>query len=200
MPGVPIRRHRAPAVPDTDTDSDGGQPQFYVVDVNDTTGVNLKDLGINGSAATAYLDGDGHACAQDSVGAYYHDASGSMTNDTVTDIEHADRPLRLPGRSRCVRDHRLGSAVGSALTMNSDNVNNYDKNGITCDDPGTVCTINNTTVTGNRLHAGHRPERDPDLGRRRHSAFGRRSRETPMTVQYCAATGDAHRQPGHLGR
>jgi hypothetical protein len=32
--------------------------------------------------------------------------------------------------------------------MSSDDVNNYDKNGITCDDPGTVCNVKNTTVTG----------------------------------------------------
>ena len=133
----------------TDSDSDGGQPILYVVDVNGTTGVNLKDLGVNGSAATTYLNTDGFACAQDPVGVYYHDASGSMTHDTVTDIE---MPVGLfgcqGGLGVYVTTDITSEASGSVLTMNSDNVNNYDKNGITCDDPDTVCTIKNTTVTG----------------------------------------------------
>jgi hypothetical protein len=132
----------------TDTDSDGGQPILYAVDVVDTTGVNLKDLGINGSAASTYLDGDSRGCAQDPVGVYYHDASGSMTNDTVTDIEMPVDLFGCQGGLGVYVTTDIGSAVGSALTMNSDNVNNYDKNGITCDDPTTVCTIKNTTVTG----------------------------------------------------
>ncbi|MGO9559306.1 MAG: right-handed parallel beta-helix repeat-containing protein, partial [Acidimicrobiales bacterium] len=34
------------------------------------------------------------------------------------------------------------------VTMSSDKVTAFDKNGITCDDPGTTCSISNTTVTG----------------------------------------------------
>ena len=47
------------AVPDSDSDTDSTAPQFYVVDATHTTGANLKDLTINGSAATPTLDSDG---------------------------------------------------------------------------------------------------------------------------------------------
>ena len=136
-------------LPATDSDSDGTtQPIHYIVDANDTTGVNLKDLGINGSAASTYLDNDTFGCAQDPVGAYFHDASGSMTNDTVTDIEMPADLFGCQGGLGVYVTTDITSMSGSVLTMNSDNVNNYDKNGITCDDPGTVCTIKDTTVTG----------------------------------------------------
>ena len=133
-------------VPNSDTDTDSNQPQFFVIDVSNTTGVNLKDVGINGSAATASLESGG--CAQDFVGAYYHDASGSMTNDTVTGIELPVDLFGCQGGLGVYAATDSSSSTHSALSMSSDNVNNYDKNGITCDDPGTACTIKSTTVTG----------------------------------------------------
>ena len=132
----------------SDADTDSTQPQFYIVDVTGTSGVNLKDLGINGTAATPSLDTNGHGCAQDYVGAYYHDASGSMTNDAVTGIEMPVDLFGCQGGLGVYAATDSGSSSPSVLTMNSDNVNTYDKNGITCDDPGTVCNVANTTVTG----------------------------------------------------
>ena len=119
-----------------------------MVDASQTTGVNLEDLTIDGSAATASLDADGDGCAQDYVGAYYHDASGSMTNDNVTGINLPSDLFGCQGGQGVYVTTDSGQAHGSKLTMNLDQVNNYDKNGITCDDPGTVCTITDTTVTG----------------------------------------------------
>jgi hypothetical protein len=71
-----------------------------------------------------------------------------MTNDIVTGM---NLPSDLFG---CQQGQGVyvttdsGQPDASVVHMTSDNVNNYDKNGITCDDPGTVCTIANTTVTG----------------------------------------------------
>jgi hypothetical protein len=132
----------------SDSDSDGTSPQFYVVDVSQTTGANLEDQTIDGSAATASLDADGDGCAQDYVGAYYRDASGSMTNDNVTGMNLPSDLFGCQGGQGVYVTTDSGQAHGSKLTMNLDQVHNYDKNGITCDDPGTVCTITNTTVTG----------------------------------------------------
>ncbi len=137
-----------PTAVTADADTDSVEPQFYVVDASHATGVNLRNLGINGSAATASFDTDELGCAQDFVGVYYHDASGSMSNDTVSGLE---LPPDLFGCQAglgvyAATDH--GSATPSVLAMTSDNVNTYDKNGITCDDPGTFCTIRGTTVNG----------------------------------------------------
>jgi parallel beta-helix repeat protein len=135
-------------VPNKDTDTDSAEPQFYIVDVSHTTGVNLKDLGIDGSAATASLDTDSYGCGQDYVGAYYHDASGSMTDDAVTGIELPADLFGCQGGLGVYAATDHGSLIPSVLSMKSDDVNTYDKNGITCDDPGTVCDISKTTVTG----------------------------------------------------
>ena len=135
-------------VPAFDTDTDSTQPQFYIVDVTGTTGVNLKDLGVNGTAATPSLDTDGFGCGQDYVGVYYHDASGSMTNDTVTQVKMPADLFGCQGGLDVYAATDAGSSSPSSLTMSADNINNYDKNGITCDDPGTVCSIKGTTVTG----------------------------------------------------
>jgi parallel beta-helix repeat protein len=137
-----------PAPVTFDADTDSTQPQFYVVDAVGTTGVNLEDLGINGSGMRAGLDTDIYGCGQNIVGAYYHDASGSMTNDTVTQIEMPARLFGCQGGLGVYVTTDSTWPTGSSLRMVSDNINNYNKNGITCDDPRTSCTITNTTVTG----------------------------------------------------
>jgi len=79
----------------SDTDTDSGNPQFYIVDVGPgTTGFNVKDLSVNGLNASSFLDGDGDACAQDYVGIYYHAASGAITDVDLTGI---DMPADLFG-------------------------------------------------------------------------------------------------------
>jgi hypothetical protein len=136
------------AVPEFDSDTDSTQPQFYVVDVKNVSGVTLEDLGINGSAATPTLDTNGHGCAQDYVGVYYHDASGTLTDDAVSGIELPADLFGCQGGQGIYVDTDRGSASPSSVTVKNDVVNTYDKNGITCDDPATYCTISGTTVSG----------------------------------------------------
>ena len=71
-----------------------------------------------------------------------------MTNDTVTGIELAPVLFGCQSGLGVYATTDSGSGTPTVLSMNSDNVNNYEKNGITCDDPGTVCNIKNTTITG----------------------------------------------------
>ncbi len=79
----------------SDTDTDGSQPQYYVVDVQPgTTGFNLEKLTVNGLNASTFLDGDGYGCGQDFVGIYYHAASGLLKKVGVTG---ADMPADLFG-------------------------------------------------------------------------------------------------------
>src|ERR1700722_3884197 len=79
----------------SDTDTDGSQPQYYVVDVApSTTGFTLSGVTVNGSNGIPFLDGDGNACGQDYVGVYYHDASGAINNVAVNGI---DMPADLFG-------------------------------------------------------------------------------------------------------
>jgi parallel beta-helix repeat protein len=136
------------ALPQADTDTDTTEPQLYVVDVKGTSGVTLKDVGVSGSLATPTFDTDGLACGQDPVGIYFHDASGTLTSDAVSGIELPADLFGCQGGQGIYVATDSSSATPSNVTMTSDTVGTYDKNGITCDDPRTVCSISKSTVTG----------------------------------------------------
>jgi parallel beta-helix repeat protein len=126
----------------SDTDTDSGTPQEVIVDVAGTPGVKLQKLRIDGSSAQSQFNG----CSADFVGVYYHDASGSLQRVTVTDIE-------LPPADFGCQDG-LGvyaasdSGDTSSVTMSKLTVSHYDKNGVTCDDAGTTCTLTGSHITG----------------------------------------------------
>ncbi len=130
------------SLPTSDTDTDSSQLQYAIVDVTSGARVKLTNLIINGDMAESQFN----SCTNDFVGVYYHDASGSMTGDSVTNIE-------LPQADFGCQDG-LGVYVASdagdtsKVSMSDDSVTAYDKNGITCDDVGTTCSITGTTVTG----------------------------------------------------
>lgn len=129
-------------VPLTDVMTDSGQVQHYIVDVAPGADAILQNLTVNGSGASSTFTG----CSQGYTGIYYHDASGSLTKVDVVGVE-----LPAPyfdckdGLAVVVASDPLES---SSVTMHLVTVNTYDQNGITCRDPGTWCTITNSTVTG----------------------------------------------------
>jgi parallel beta-helix repeat protein len=129
-------------LPAADTDTDSAQSQYAIIDATSGATVNLTNLTIDGQAAQNQFN----SCVNDFVGVYYHDASGTMTADTVTNIE-------LPPADFGCQDG-LGVYVASdaghnsSVGMNYDTVTNYDKNGITCDDAGTDCSVTGSAVTG----------------------------------------------------
>jgi len=135
-------------VPASDTDTDSGQPQFYVVDVKNTSGVSIQGVKVDGSAATASLGSDPYGCGQDYLGIYYHDASGTLKSVAVNGIELPTDLFGCQGGQGIYVATDSTSGTPSSVSMNSVAVSNYDKNGITCDDPRTVCSITNSQVTG----------------------------------------------------
>jgi parallel beta-helix repeat protein len=104
--------------------------------------VDLSNLTINGANAQGQFTG----CGPDFVGAYYHDAKGSMSDVTVENIELA--PADFGCQDGLAIYAAADSAMTTTVTMTTVTVNTYDKNGITCDDPGTTCTVSSSTVTG----------------------------------------------------
>jgi parallel beta-helix repeat protein len=130
------------SLPASDTDTDSPQSQFAIVDVTPGVTAKLKNLTINGANASGQFTD----CSVDYVGVYYHDASGTMSNDTIENVV-------LPQDEFGCQDG-LGVYVASDsgqtsnVTMTTDTVTNYDKNGITCDDAGTTCSITGSTVSG----------------------------------------------------
>jgi parallel beta-helix repeat protein len=125
-----------------DTDANSSNPEDAVIDVNGTTGVNLKDLEISGAEA----QGDFSGCGTGFVGVYYHNASGSITGVQVANIELA------PDLFGCQQGLGVYVATDTGQTakvsMSGLNVNKYDKNGVTCDNAGTTCSLTGSSITG----------------------------------------------------
>lgn len=133
-------------VPDTDSTYQNASPQTIgaLVDVTGGATVGLTDLTINGAGTSATFSG----CQDDFVGVYFHNASGSLTNVGVKGVELPQVDFGCQDGLAVYAATDEGSATGSAVTMSSVNVKTYDKNGITCSDPHTSCTITNSTVKG----------------------------------------------------
>lgn len=148
---------------ETDTDSD--TEQAVIVYVAPGASAALEDLGVNGSAGASSFTG----CSDDFVGIYYRDASGSLDNVDITQIEQPTVDFGCqPGPNGGVYVATDSSSTAptagngtpsdwvappadwpaSNVTMTKVTIDHYDKNGITCDDVGTVCTVTKSTVSG----------------------------------------------------
>ena len=133
------------SLPTTAADTDSNIPELAVVDVTaGTMWASLQGLTIDGSAASTQFSG----CGQDFVGIYYQDASGSLDDVDVTNIELPTALFGCQDGQGIYVATDSGSATPSNVTMSDVFVNSYDKNGITCDDIGTICSIENSQVTG----------------------------------------------------
>ncbi|MFZ0666404.1 MAG: right-handed parallel beta-helix repeat-containing protein [Acidimicrobiales bacterium] len=207
----------------SDTDTDGSYPQFYVIDVGPgTSNFKIKNITVNGLNAQSFYDSDGDGCGQDPVGIYYHEATGSITNTSITGVDlpadlfgcqggqdvyvnstssdtanvtmtnlnitatafvsatKADLPAATYNNDILpVKKEPVGWTGGTilvngyAVTATPDGSKNlfitgttptdspsgstvnynplsaaYDKNGITCDDNWTTCSISGSTIQG----------------------------------------------------
>ena len=133
------------STPSTVSDMDSGQTIVPIIDVTPgTTGVTLNHLIVDGSGLTPSFSSSG--CADDFVGVLYQAASGKLTASAVQNITLG------PGLGGCQDGLAVFVQAGSSGTANvamrRDSVSNYDKNGITCVDAGTACTLGQDTATG----------------------------------------------------
>ena len=130
-------------LPLSDTDPDSAAPQDYIIGVAPgTTGVRLKNVAVDGSNASSTFT----SCANDFVGIYFHNASGTINNVRVVDVT-------LPAAQASCRQGLavyVASSTGhqSTVTMLHVRARRYQRNGITCDDAGTTCTIDRATLSG----------------------------------------------------
>ena len=131
------------SLPLSDTDPDSATPQDYIVGVAPgTTGVRFKNLAVDGSGASPTFT----SCSNDLVGVYFHDASGSINNVRAVNMV-------LPAAQASCREglaFYVATDTGqtSKVTMSHVRARRYQRNGITCDDPGTTCTITYSTLSG----------------------------------------------------
>jgi parallel beta-helix repeat protein len=126
----------------SETDPDRGGPLFAIIDVQPGNAVSLHNIIVNGSMAENQFTG----CGQDYVGIFYRDATGSLTTVGVNNIE---LPTALQGCQDGLAVYVISDAgQKSDVGMSGLTVSSYDKNGITCHDAGTTCSIVHSTVTG----------------------------------------------------
>src|SRR5437667_5313511 len=109
--------------------------------VDGTTGVAVSDLTIDGSAAAF------NACSPGYVGIFYRASSGVIQDTRVTHIHH-------PLASGCqavlgifVQSGNGGPGLNSHVAILQNMVDDYGKNGITANEPGTSDLVGNKSAT-----------------------------------------------------
>lgn len=129
--------------PTSVSDLDSGQPIVAIVDVTaGTTGTNLMHLVADGSGLSPSF-GD---CSKDFVGILYQGASGMLSASTARNIA---LPSGLGGCQDGLAVFVQAGPSGTAnVSMRNVTVSSYDKNGVTCVDAGTTCSLNQITATG----------------------------------------------------
>ena len=119
-----------------------------VIDVGPgVQGVTVRDLEVDGAGWTPVLGG----CGVDPVGVLFHGASGVVQTVTVSTMELSATLDGCQAGQGIYVDETGTSAspTGTArVAIVHDTVDGFQKNGITCDDHGTDCSIAGNTVTG----------------------------------------------------
>ena len=119
-----------------------GAPIAAIVLVSNAGGVTVENLTVDGGLAAP------NACAPTYVGIFYRAASGSISETHVTNIFN-------PSVAGCqgflgifVQSGKGGPGQNSSVVIDGNTVDNYGKNGITANEPGTFVTVSNNTITG----------------------------------------------------
>ena len=119
-----------------------------VIDVGPgVVGVTVRDLEVDGAGWASVLTG----CGVDPVGILFHGASGTVRTVTVSTMKlSATLDGCQAGQGIYVDETgTAASPTGTArVTIEHDTVDGFQKDGITCDDHGTSCSIMQNTVTG----------------------------------------------------
>jgi hypothetical protein len=114
-----------------------------------TTGVTIQSLEVNGSAGSSSI-----ACGDDYVGVDFQDSGGTLKGATVSDVASPVSSFGCQEVSGAVYAYNgyyftgLTPSPSIAVTVSHTTVTGYQKNGITCDDPGETCTLAADTVVG----------------------------------------------------
>jgi hypothetical protein len=116
-----------------------------VLVVDSVSGVAIKNISVNGYAATTTTS---NGCAINSVGIYFRNASGSVTDSAV-----AYTGLNADGSiSGCQEGHGIyiDSYNGGAasVTVTGTSIHDFDKSGIVAADSGTILVAKDNAITG----------------------------------------------------
>jgi hypothetical protein len=87
-------------------------------------------------------------CSIDAIGIYYQNSSGTITSNAVRNVL---LPTGLQGCQDGLAINVESNSGSPAVTISSNSVRNYDKNGITASGPDNGTAGPNVTVTGNTI-------------------------------------------------
>jgi len=121
------------------TSLSSGNPIAAIVLVADAVPVTIDDLKVDGSGAAF------NACSPGYMGIFYRNASGTVDDVHVANVVH---PGALGCQSVVGILAQSGGAGSTALTVSASMIDNYGKNGITCNEAATTCNVSGTSVTG----------------------------------------------------
>lgn len=132
-----------------DWDNVPALPLDAIVLVDNTTGVTLQGLTVNGTAAAGSITG----CSPGYAGVDFQNSSGALVASAVRGVQLAPSLLGCQTQLAVyVYTGYYGTSYtpspSLAVRVQTTTITSYGKNGITCDDPGLVCTIVRDTVTG----------------------------------------------------
>jgi hypothetical protein len=117
-----------------------GQPIAAIILVQDTTGVIIRNVIVDG------VDNGISECAPDLIGVFYRNASGELSHVAV---RHVKLNSTLNGcQSGSAVLVQSGNGVNSVVAIEESSIHDYQKNGITANEVGTQVTIEGNVVTG----------------------------------------------------
>jgi nitrous oxidase accessory protein NosD len=117
-----------------------GQPIAAIILVQDTTGVIIRNVIIDGT------DNGISECAPDLIGVFYRNASGELSHVAVRDAKLTSTLNGCQSGSAILV--QSGNGVSSLVAIEESSIHDYQKNGITANEVGTQVTIQGNVVTG----------------------------------------------------
>jgi len=117
-----------------------GQPIAALLLIENTTGVTVRNLTIDGT------DADINACAPDLIGVFFRNASGELSHVAVRNAKLASNFSGCQSGSAILV--QSGGGQSSVVDIAGSSIHAYQKNGITANEAGTDVTIEQNVVTG----------------------------------------------------
>ncbi len=114
-------------------------PVAAIMLVEDSSATTITGLTVEGASAAF------GACAPGYMGIYYRNASGAVSATHVTDIF---QPTAVGCQAVVGMFVQSGGGGSSVVALDGNTIDVYGKNGITCNELGSDCTITNNTVVG----------------------------------------------------
>jgi hypothetical protein len=117
-----------------------GQSIAAILLIEDTTGVTVRNLTVDGS------DADINACSPDLVGVFFRNASGQVSRIAVRNAKLSSSLNGCQSGSAILV--QSGGGQTSVVNIDDSSIHDYQKNGITANEIGTQVTIEGNFVTG----------------------------------------------------